>query len=205
MVNPGSLGQLTHGQRWAIAFVSGWLTWILGLSIARILPPLLQFLFLSVPICCFGIAAYELPRWRKQGRRHDLAESLKEREFDHGLLNQHQLTMATLDLDFQGQHQALQELFGVPAPQSLPESSLEKRIAEVAGEMGIALLYYLQGRGESLANAQGWISLEKIRSNWGKNYNLKTDELRTILAALGSIGIGEFKDSGQKEWRCTGI
>ena len=205
MVNPGSLSQLTHGQRWAIAFVSGWLTWILGLSIARILPPLLQFLFLSVPIACFGIAAYELPRWRKQGRRHDLAESLKEREFDHGLMNQHQLTMATLDLDFQGQHQALMEIMGVPAPQSLPESSLEKRIAEVAGEMGIALLYYIQGRGANLADSQGWIKVESLRSNWGKHYAMKTDEIRNILASLGAIGIGEFKDAAKKEWRCSGL
>lgn len=205
MVSAQLVSNLTHGQRWSVAFIAGWLTWILGLSIARLLPPLLQFLFMAIPIVCFAIAAYELPRWRKEGRRLDLSESLREREFDHGLLNQHQLNLANLDLDFQVQQEALMELMGIAPPQSLPESSLEKRVSEVAGEIGLALLYYIQGRGSNLADAQGWIKVESLRSNWGKHYNMKTDEIRNILAGLGAIGIGEFKDAAKKEWRCTGL
>jgi len=205
-----------YGQQWSIVFGSGCLTWFLLICFARILPPSIQLLTFLVPILCFIYALQILPKWQKEGRRKDLTESLIEREISHSMMNQHHRNLATMDLDH---HQQLTEIANLYPEQASEESGstphaelappeqatyllkVKQDVMQACGDIGWLCLEYLSSKTTQISDKDGWISVEKIRSNWGRNYGLNTDNLRDLLIALTGIQIGEWRDSTMREWR----
>lgn len=205
-----------YGQQWALTFGAGCFTWFALICFARLLPPSIQFLTFLLPILCFTHALHILPKWQKQGRRKDLTESLIEREVAHSMMNQHHRNLAAMDLDHTQQMQELGALFGVesePEPGATPHAELappeqstyllkvKQDVMQACGDIGWLALEYLSSKGTQISDKEGWISVEKIRSNWGRNYGLNTDNLRELLVALTGVQIGEWRDSSMREWR----
>ncbi|MGV0028222.1 hypothetical protein [Phormidesmis priestleyi] len=214
MANTG-LKEVDPGLQWAIAFSLGILTWFVAISFVRVLPAALQLLSMLFPIACFAYALYVLPKWQETGKRKDLINSLKEREFAHRMMRQHHLNLTTDDLGFDGTLRELEAMYAVEEPQqnvtphaqlSLPEQAtyllkIQQEVMQSCGDIGWALVEYVSGRGTQYCDQDGWISLEKLRSNWGRNLGLSTENLKQLLIALNNIQIGEWRDSSLREWR----
>lgn len=204
-----------YGQQWALTFGAGCFAWFILICFARLLPPAIQFLTFLVPILCFIHALHILPKWQKEGRRQDLTESLIEREISHSMMNQHHRNLATMDLDHNQQMQELGNLYpeqtdewgAIPHAELAPPEQatyllkVKQDVMQACGDIGWLCLEYLSSKGTQQADKDGWISLEKVRSNWGRNYGLNTDNLRDLLIALTGIQIGEWRDSSMREWR----
>ncbi|GAP99132.1 hypothetical protein [Leptolyngbya sp. NIES-2104] len=207
--------QSHYGQQWALTFGAGCLTWFCLVCFARLLPPAVQFLTFLVPILCFIHALHILPKWQKEGRRKDLTESLIERELSHSMMNQHHRNIAVMDLDHNQQMQELGNLYPeqteewgttphaelAPPEQATYLLKVKQDVMQACGDIGWLCLEYLSAKGTQQADKDGWISIEKIRSNWGRNYGLNTDNLRELLVALTGIQLGEWRDSSMREWR----
>ena len=211
MANSG-LKEVDPGLQWAIAFTSGILTWFIAISFVRILPAALQLLSMLFPVACFAYALYVLPQWQETGKRKDLINSLKEREFAHRTMRQHHLNLATDDIEFDGTMRELQAMYkpengSTPHAQlALPEKEtyflrLQQEVMQACGDIGWSLVEYVSGQGAQYCEKDGWISTEKLRANWGKKLSLNTEQLRTLLSALVTIQVGEWKDSSLLEWR----
>lgn len=215
------LPQSNYSRQWSVAFGIGAFTWFAIVCFARLLPAPLQLLTMLVPIACFSFALYILPKWQEEGRRSDLIASLAEREWSHNLMNQHHFNIAGMDLENHAATQELVNLFAIDeapiqsAPVELQESTtpiaqqaakllqLKQDVFQSAGEVGWALVEYLAGRGSQHCDNDGFITVEKLRSNWGRNFGLKTEPLRQLLIALSNAGAGEWKDANLKDWRLT--
>ncbi len=207
--------QANYGQQWAVTFGTGCFTWFILICFARILPPSIQLLTFTLPILCFVHALHILPKWQKEGRRQELTESLIEREISHGMMNQHHRNLATMDLDHTQQMQEIGNLYPeqsdewgatphaelAPPEQASYLLKLKQEVMQACGDIGWLCLEYLSGQGSQYCEKEGWISVEKLRGNWGKKYGLNTEQLRHLLAALTGIQAGEWRDSNLKEWR----
>ncbi len=215
MANTG-LKEVDPGLQWAIAFSLGILTWFVAISFVRVLPAALQLLSMLFPIACFAYALHVLPKWQETGKRKDLINSLKEREFAHRMMRQHHLNLTTDDLGFDGTLRELEAMYAVEEPQqnvtphaqlSLPEQAtyllkVQQEVMQACCDIGWALVEYMSGQGSQYSDKKdGWISTEKLRANWGKKFGLNTEQLRTLLSALVTIQVGEWKNSSMVEWR----
>lgn len=213
MANSG-LKHIDPGLQWAIAFTSGILTWFIAISFVRILPAALQLLSMLFPVACFAYALYVLPQWQETGKRKDLINSLKEREYAHRLMRQHHLNLATDDIEFDGTMRELQAMYEpgqhdgtTPHAQlALPDQAtyllkIQQEVMQASGDIGWSAIEYLSGNGSQYCDKDGWITVEKLRSNWGKKFGLNTETLKTLLSTLGGIQCGEWRDSQLKEWR----
>ncbi|MBE9011029.1 hypothetical protein IQ250_12510 [Pseudanabaenaceae cyanobacterium LEGE 13415] len=205
-----------YGQQWALTFGSGCFTWFILICFAQILPPAIQLLTFLIPILCFIHALHILPKWQKEGRRKDLTESLIEREVSHSMMNQHHRNLAAMDLDHNQQMSELTHLYPeqnsdewgstphaelAPPEQATYLLKVKQDVMQACGDIGWLCLEYLSSKATQISDKDGWISVEKIRSNWGKNYGLNTDNLRELLVALTGIQMGEWRDSSLREWR----
>lgn len=215
------LPQSKYGQQWGVCAGIGSLSWFLGVSFARVLPAPLQLLTMLVPVGCFTFALTVLPKWQKEGRHNDLVESLKERERSHLLMNRHFFNLAAMDVDHNQVMSALSSMYGNDAisvkdePQiaSTPQHGLpladkenyllqvQQEVMQVAGPLGWSLIEYVTSKGSKFADSDGWIPLEKLRSNWGRNLGLNTEQLRQLVNVLNSIQIAEWKDANLKDCR----
>lgn len=215
------LPQSKYGQQWGVTAGIGSLSWFLGVSFARVLPAPLQLLTMLVPVGCFTFALSVLPKWQKEGRNNDLVESLKERERSHMLMNRHLFNLAAMDVDHNQAMSALNSLYGDSAisvqdePQisSTPQHGLpladkenyllqvQQEVMQVAGPLGWSLIEYVTGKGSKFADSDGWISIEKLRSNWGRNLGLNTEQLRQLVNVLNSIQIAEWRDASLRDCR----
>lgn len=207
--------QADYGQQWTVTFGAGCFTWFILICFAKLLPPSIQLLTFLIPILCFIHALHILPKWQKEGRRQELTESLIEREISHGMMNQHHRNLATMDLDHNQQMQELGNLYpeqssewGVTPHSELapPEQAtyllkLKQDVMQACGDIGWLCVEYLSGQGAQYGDPEGWITVEKLRSNWGKKYGLNTEQVRQLLTALTGIQAGEWRNSDQKEWR----
>lgn len=213
MANSGSK-HIDPGLQWAVAFTSSILTWFTAISFVRVLPAALQLLSMLFPVACFAYALYVLPQWQEVGKRKDLINSLKEREYAHRMMRQHHLNLATDDIEFDGTMRELQAMYepeakGISTPHAqlaLPEQAtqllkLQQEVMQACGDMGWALIEYVSGKGAPHREKDGWISVEKIRSNWGKNFGLNTEQIKELLMVLVNIQAGEWRDSSLREWR----
>ena len=216
-----SIPQAPYGQQWAFLFGLATFTWFAVICFARLLPAPLQLLSALIPILLYTHALHILPKWQKQGRRSDLAESLIEREIDHKMLRQHHLNVSTIDLDFNQTMQALHEMYpdativeeenqaigATPHAQlSLPDQAaqainLQQQVQQIAGETGWKLVTYLTGKGAQYCDRDGWFSIERLRVNWGRNNNLNKQQLTELLSLLTQHQVGEWRDSSLSEWR----
>lgn len=207
--------QADYGQQWAVTFAAGCFTWFILICFAKLLPPSIQLLTFLVPILCFIHALHILPKWQKEGRRQELTESLIEREISHSMMNQHHRNLATMDLDHNQQMQELGNLYpeqsgewGVTPHSELapPEQAtyllkLKQDVMQACGDIGWLCVEYLSGQGAQYSDPEGWITVEKLRSNWAKKYGLNTEQVRQLLTALTGIQAGEWRNFDQKEWR----
>jgi hypothetical protein len=202
------------GTLWATCFGGGLALWLLGVSFAKFIPPSLQFIALALPIGCQIGALYQLPGWRREGRKSDLMENLAEREYVHELQQQHLFNLASRDIDHQMQMDALMDLSGLQPPsdrhptdsRSLPIASeslsLDQEIMQLAGELGLELHQYLiTGRGKQMGDAEGWCRVDRLRAGWGKTRNLNTDSVRNLLNLLGRLVLIEWRDGRMMEFR----
>lgn len=205
-----------YGQQWAIVVGTGYLTWFILICFARILPAPVQLLTFLLPILCFIHALHILPKWQKEGRRKDLTESLIEREISHSMMNRHHRNLAAMDLDHQQQMMELTHLYPeqddeeygstphaelAPPEQATYLLKVKQDVIQACGDIGWLCLEYLSSKDTQMSDKDGYIPVEKIRSNWGRNYGLNTDNLRELLVALTSIQMGEWRDSTMREWR----
>ncbi len=218
MVNP-ALKRLPYGIQWGMSIGVGIVTWFVAVSFVRLLPAPLQLLSMLIPIACFSYGLYVLPRWKDEGKRRDLIESLKEREYAHRIMQQHHLNIATDDIEFNSTMRELEAMYPVDNPAdrtpsgttphsqlALPEQAtyllkVQQEVMQSCGDIGWALVEWASGSGSKYCGQDGWISVEGLRANWGKKYGLKTDDLKTLLSALVGIQIGEWRNSELKEWR----
>lgn len=209
-----NLKRLPYGVQWMASIGIGILTWFGAISFVRALPPPLQLLSMLVPIASFSYGLYVLPKWQVEGKRADLIDSLKERELAHRMMRQHHLNLATDDIEFDGTMRELEAMYPVDPPDSmtphaqlaLPEQAtyllkIQQEVMQSAGDIGWSLIEYLSGQGLQYCEKDGWISVEKLRANWGKKFGLNTENLKTLLSTLGGIQAGEWRDSSLKEWR----
>jgi hypothetical protein len=218
MVNT-ALKRLPYGIQWGIAIGVGIFTWFVAVSFVRLLPAPLQLVTMLVPIACFSYGLYVLPKWQDEGKRKDLINSLKEREYAHRMMQQHHLNLATDDLEFTGTMRELTAMYPVDLSDDQPQQGttphaqlappeqanyllkVQQEVMQSCGDIGWALVEYMSGQGAQYSDKEGWISTEKLRSNWGKKFGLNTEQLRTLLSALVSIQVGEWKNSSMLEWR----
>lgn len=216
MVN--RLRQSSYSHRWAVSFGVGFFTWFMVVCFAKILPPSLQLLTMLIPVGCFSYALYVIPQWQKEGRSKELIESLVEREGAHKLMRQHHMNLLFIDREFEQTIAAMDEVYGINSESSEPIHSVpqaelpipeqtnyllkvQQEVMQACGDIGWSLVEYTSGRGTNYCDKDGWITVEKLRSNWAKNFGLNTDNLRQLLIALNNIQIGEWKDSSLSEWR----
>lgn len=211
--------QIDYGRQWAVSFGAGCFTWFLIICFAKILPAPLQLITFLIPICCFLTALSVLSRWQRQGRRDELIDSLQERERSHALMNRHHFNLASMDMEH---HQAMQALRGMfpdeeeedpsmrgvtphaqlsPPDQAVYLLRVKQDVMQACGDIGWLCVEYMSGQGSQYFDKEGWITVEKLRSNWGKKYSLNTEQLRQLLTALTHIQTGEWRDSSLKEWR----
>jgi hypothetical protein len=207
--------QADYGQQWAVTFGAGCFTWFILICFAKLLPPSIQLLTFLLPILCFIHALHILPKWQKEGRRQELTESLIEREISHSMMNRHHRNLATMDLDHNQQMQELATSIrsspqrGVqPLTLNLHRQNkppillkLKQDVMQACGDIGWLCVEYLSGQGAQYGDPEGWIAVEKLRSNWAKKYGLNTEQVRQLLTALTGIQAGEWRNSDQKEWR----
>lgn len=213
MVNYLKRLETDPAQQWAVVFGLGFFTWFAIICFARILPAPLQLLTMLIPIALFTYALWILPRWQKQGRRRDLAESLSEREFNHAAMLRHQINLKSIDAEFLATARELDELYDDASPGATPHAQLEapeqngyllkvqQEVMQSCGDLGWHFIEYVSGKGKGSADKEGWISIEKLRSNWGRNLNLNTEQMRHLMSALVQIQVGEWRDSTLTEWR----
>lgn len=204
-----------YGQQWGVAVGIGFLTWFLGISFAKILPAPLQLLTMLIPIACFSYALWILPKWQKEGSRQDLIDSLVEREGAHKLMRQHHLNLGFIDREFEQTAQAMDEAYGIdPEPitatphaeLSLPDKAshllrVQQEVMQACGDIGWLFVEYVSSKGAQYCDSDGWINVDKLRSNWARNYGLNADNLKQLMIALNNIQIGEWRDSSMREWR----
>ncbi|MBW4421557.1 MAG: hypothetical protein KME13_20420 [Myxacorys californica WJT36-NPBG1] len=214
------LPQENYGKQWAVAFGLGCFTWISSVCFVAYLAPPLRLLTMFIPLVFFLVAVTLLPKWQKEGRRNDLVDSLKEREWNSQVMGRHQVNMVAISVDYDQELKALADLYATPTPDepasgrySTPHAGLpiadqansllriQQEVMQCCGDVGWALCEYLTGKGGQYCDSDGWISVEKLRSNWGKNFGLKTENIKQLLIAISNIGLGEWKDSSLKEWR----
>ncbi|MBW4540780.1 MAG: hypothetical protein KME43_16760 [Myxacorys chilensis ATA2-1-KO14] len=214
------LPQTGYGRQWAVSFGLGGFTWFAAICFAKLLPPPLQLLTMLIPLLCLGYAYSILPKWQKEGRRTDLVESLSEREWSRQVMNRHQFNVAAIDVDHMAEMQVLSELYAPAGPadeaverHSTPHVELpiadkanyllkvQQEVMQACGDVGWALVEYTSGKGAQYCDSEGWITVEKLRSNWGKHFGLNTEHLKQLLIALSNIQLGEWRDSTLKEWR----
>jgi hypothetical protein len=199
------------GKMWVIAHGGGLLAWLIGVSFAKFMPPPLQFVVLAAPIGCQLTALSCLPGWRREGRKNDFMEALAEKEWLHTIQQQFGLSMAARDIDAQMQMEALMDLSGVESVNPSVTSSmltdsqpisLEQEIRQATGAIGVELWQYLTtGKGGQLTGADGWVRLDRLRGSWGRNRNLNTETLRTLINQLGRILLIKWKDGKMMEFR----
>jgi hypothetical protein len=214
------LPQENYGKQWAVSFGLGCFTWFCAVCFVGSLPPGLQLLTMFIPLVCFIVAVTLLPKWQKEGRRADLVDSLKEREWNSQVMGRHQVNMAAIGVDYDQELKALAELYAPPAPTepasgryAVPHAGLpiadqansllkiQQEVMQCCGDVGWALVEYITGKGAQYCEGEGWISVEKLRSNWGKHFGLNTEHAKQLLIALSNIQLGEWRDSSLKEWR----
>lgn len=212
MVNYLKRLETDPAQRWAVVFGFGFFTWFAIICFARILPAPLQFLTMLIPIALFTYALWILPRWQKEGRRRDLVDSLKEREFNHSVMLKHHLNLKSIDAEFVATARELDAIYESP-PTATPHAHLDapeqdgyllkvqQEVMQACGDIGWAFVEYVSGKGLGSADKEGWMSIEKLRSNWGRNLNLNTEQMRHLMSALVQIQVGEWRDSTLTEWR----
>lgn len=202
---------IDYGKQWGMFFGSGIVAWFIAISFAKFLPPSLQILFLSLPVAFFCYSLFILPQWQQQGRQRDVEARLTEVERSTQLMHQHHVTMASQELDFAYTMDSLQDLYPErvgynPSPvesESPPMSphTLQQNVIQAAGEVGWEFVQYLTSKFDSLVDADGFIKLARVRSSWARNRNLDTDSLRRLIQAFVNLGLTEWKDGKQQEFK----
>lgn len=72
-----------------------------------------------------------------------------------------------------------------------------------SSEMAFRLLRYSLTKGKRHADSNGWIEVETLRLNWGKNNGFSAKEFRAFLSAINDAGWGVWQDDSQKFWRSS--
>lgn len=211
-------GRVSAGTLWMTSFGGGVVTWFAVICFARVLPPPLQFLSMLCPIASFGYSLWVIPKWQQEGKYRDLAEAVGDRR----LQRQFQLDLQGVDSEFDAIEREMEAMYtttpsdtpsNTPTLQLMPyvrlslpakvnqSSTLQEHSKEVAGENGAKLVAYLTGKGGQYCDADGWISVEKLRVNWSRNNKLAKKDLLELLSTLTYHQIGEWRSSECVEWR----
>lgn len=199
-----------YGKQWRFSFGLATFTWFAGICFVRLLPPPLQLITMLIPVVAYGYALYVIPKWQKEGKQSDLIESLTEREGAHALMNQHHFNLAAMDFEQSQRMTALQELYPPIATDDPTQNTglatnsditTQQQIQQISGEVGWKLFVYLTGSGTKYCDENGWIPLDKLRTNWARNHRLNTEELTRLLSVFTQNQLGEWKDGNCTEWR----
>jgi hypothetical protein len=202
---------IDYGKQWGLFFGSGIVAWFIAISFTKFLPPSLQILFMATPVAFFCYSLFILPQWQQQGKARELEERLAEVERANALMRQHQISLAAQDMDFAYTMESLQELHPQPTdnsnleppPQNTlpPHMTLQQNVMQAAGEVGWEFLKYVTDKFESLVDSDGFIKVARVRSSWARNRNLNTESLRKLIQAFVNIGLTEWKDGNQQEFK----
>lgn len=210
---------LNSKQKWIASTVLGASTYLIILSSGRTIPTPLRLLCWSIPLGLIGYSFTQLAPMEEQISEEDGMRALLKQQEEHAIVRQHQLNMVSREVDFLGTLKALHDEYGIqpspPSPQDgnwgfnlgnpfgLLEASipLDRQIIESLGEPALALWHYCSQRNHNLCDKDGWVSIEKIRANWGKDRNLNTEAVRQLLSGLNNFGVGNWKDSRLQEWK----
>lgn len=206
-------------HRWTVATSLGALSYLVILSSGKVIPTPLRVVMWAFPIGLFGYAVRTIPAMEEQINQEQGMRALIRQQEEHSIIRQHQLNMVSREVDFLQTLDALRTETGLAVdspsagdgnwgfnlgnPFGLLEASvpLDRKVLEAMGEPALALWHYLSQRNHNLCDKNGWIQIEKIRSNWGKNRGFDTEAIRQLLSGLSSFSIGTWQDSRQLSWQ----
>lgn len=210
---------LSPVNRWTIATSLGALSYLVILSSGKSIPTPLRVMLWAFPIGLFAYSVRIIPAMEEQINQEQGMRSLIRQQEEHSIIRQHQLNMTSREIDFLQTLDALRTETGLAVdppsardgnwgfslgnPFGLLEASvpLDRKVLEVMGEPALGVWSYISQRNHNLCNKDGWVPIEKIRSNWGKNRNFDTEAIRQLLSGLNSFGIGEWQDSRKANWK----
>lgn len=206
-------------HRWTVATALGSLSYLVILASGKTIPTPLRVLLWGFPIGLFAYSVRIIPAMEEQINQEQGMRSLIRQQEEHSIIRQHQLDMTSREINFLQTLDALRTETGLAVdppsandgnwgfslgnPFGLLESSvpLDRKVLESLGEPALALWHYLSQRNHNLCDKNGWIGIEKIRANWGKDRNINTEGVRQLLSGLNSFSIGCWQDSRQQSWR----
>lgn len=196
--------ELSYQQRaWAL-IITGFALWIGPLALK--VTPFLQLLAFCLSLSCFLAVvlvgddlAFESKLKRQQRMKRSMVTAAQ-----FGFAEEAEIR------DLQKQYAALPAAVESEpiAPVSGNQQSLEQageklaKVLENCGEIGVELIDMLwDGKASEYTDEDGWISVSKLRRNWGERRGFKAQEFLDLLTKLHQLEIGEFKDETLKEWR----
>lgn len=210
---------LNPKQRWIASTVLGAASYLILMAGGRSIPTPIRLLCWAIPLGHLGYSITQLKPMEEQVATEEGMAALMKQQQEHAIIREHQLNMVSREVGFLGTLKALHDEFGIQAPAptaqdgnwgfnlgnpfGLLESSvpLDRKILEALGEPALALWHYVSTKNHNLCDKDGWIGIEKIRSNWGKSRQLNTEAVRQLLSGLNSFGIGTWKDSRLADYK----
>lgn len=210
---------LSPAHRWIASTSLAGLSYLVILSSGKVIPTPLRVLFWAFPIGLFGYSIRLIPAMEEQLNQEQGMRSLIRQQEEHSIIRQHQLGLVTREMEYLQTLEALRNEYSIHVdspsagdgswgfnlgnPFSLLDESipLDRKVIESLGEPALGIWHYLSQRNHNLCDKNGWIAIEKIRANWGKDRNLNTEAIRQLLSGLNSFSIGCWQDSRQQSWK----
>lgn len=212
--------RLSSTQTWIAAMSFAVSTYLLLLAGGRSIPAPLRIVLWGVPIGMSWIALSYLPEMEQDQDELMGMNALIRQQREHGVIRQHQLDLATREMEYLSTLAELKNGYGLNveapspgadgqwgfslgSPFALLEAGvpLDRQVIEQLGEPALTLWHYASQRAHNWCDKDGWMPIDKLRDNWGKRRGIDTEGIRQILSGLNSLGIGSWKDARLRDWR----
>lgn len=189
--------RFTTGQKYGVALVGCLTLTLMPIAFKRQIPNWLEGIMLM------SGTAIALSSWRlasEYGNELEVGNELKQ--FEKVVrVKQLEVEASARILEYKNLLMPEPVAYDPNIHQMAPETSNSAQSSE--NETALDFLQFLDAKGLTLKDSNGYFPISKLHQNWGKNRKMNAGQFKEFLAQLTAAELGEF-DATQRLWKPLG-